>query len=58
MVIEPVVALITGSEKLSNKLLPTDTLVAPFAGERMAVGAWVSGAAPVAKFHVLNAVPA
>ena len=58
MVIEPVVALVTGSENVNIRLLLMDTLVVPFAGERLAVGTWVSGAAPVVKLHVLEVVPA
>jgi hypothetical protein len=58
MVMVPVAALVTDSEKVSTKLLPTDTFVAPSSGERIAVGAWVSGASPVLKFQVLEVVPA
>ncbi len=58
MVMEPVVALVTGSEKVSIRLLLADTLVAPLAGESVAVGACVSGAEPVVKLQVLPVVPA
>jgi hypothetical protein len=58
MVMEPVVALVTGSEKVNVKLLLTGTFVAPLAGERVAVGACVSGAAPVVKLQLLEVVPA
>jgi hypothetical protein len=58
IVMEPVVALVTGSEKVNTRLLDTDTFVAPLAGERLAVGAWVSGAEPVVKLQVLEVVPA
>jgi hypothetical protein len=58
MVMEPVVALVTGSEKVSTRLLLTGTFVALLAGERVAVGACVSGAVPVVKLQVLEVVPA
>ncbi len=58
MVMEPVVALVTGSEKVNVKLLVIETFVAPLAGDSVAVGAWVSGAAPVVKLHVPEVVPA
>jgi hypothetical protein len=58
MVMEPVVALVTGSENVSTRLLLTETFVALLVGESVAVGAWVSGAAPVVKLHVLEVVPA
>ncbi len=58
MVMEPVVALVTGSEKVNVKLLLTETFVAPFTGESVAVGAWVSGAALVVKLHEAAVVPA
>ncbi len=58
IVMEPVVALVTGSENVSTKLLLAETLVAPLAGERLAVGACVSGAEPVVKLQVLLVVPA
>ncbi len=54
----PVVALVTGSEKVSTRLLPTGTFRAPLAGERVAVGACVSGAGLVVKLQVLEVVPA
>ncbi len=54
----PVVALVTGSEKVSVKLLLTGTFAAPLAGESVAVGACVSGAALVVKLQVAAVVPA
>ncbi len=54
----PVVALVTGSEKVNVKLLLTETLVLPLVGESVAVGACVSGAAPVVKLQLLEVVPA
>ena len=58
IMMEPVVALVTGSENVSTRLLLTETLVAPLVGESVAVGACVSGATPVVKLHVLEVVPA
>ncbi len=58
MVMEPVVALVTGSENVSTRLLLIEIFVAPLAGESVAVGACVSGAEPVVKLQVLPVVPA
>ncbi len=58
IVMEPVVALVTGSEKVSVRLLLIETFVAPLAGESVAVGACVSGAEPVVKLQVPEVVPA
>jgi hypothetical protein len=57
IVMVPVAVLVTGSEKVSTRLLLTEMLLAPLAGERVAVGACVSGAVPVVKLQVLEVVP-